>query len=76
MLKDTAADVKMLKTALFDVPAGSPPDERPLIEGLRVVWRQYQRGSWAARVMIWMIPTMASIGAAVATIRGWVPWVK
>lgn len=71
LLTETAERVDELHRALFAVPAGSPADERPLIEGLRIVWRAYQRGSWLARITIWLIPTVAAIGAGVAAIKGW-----
>ena len=74
MLRQASEDAAMLRQALFEVPPGSPDDERPLIEGLRVMWRSYQRGSWLARMLMWLVPAMAAFGAAISQMKGWVPW--
>lgn len=63
-----------LHRALLEVPIGSPDDERPLIEGLRIMWRSYQRGAWITRATIVIIPLTAAIGTALLTMRGWVSW--
>ncbi|QRF66390.1 hypothetical protein [Ponticoccus alexandrii] len=78
LLRDTAAQVKELRgsvarieRALFDVPPGSPDDEKPLIEGIRIVWRAFQRGSWVARAVVYAIPTIAAVGLAAGQIKEW-----
>jgi hypothetical protein len=71
----TDDDHKMLQdihAALFDVPPGSPKDERPLIEGVRIMWRAYQRGSWAFRAVIWVLPAIAGVGVAWQKITEWI----
>lgn len=70
-LSDIAAKVEQLNRALFEVPPGSPPDERPLIEGLRIVWRSYQRGSWTVRALVWAVPATAAVLASVAAVGGY-----
>lgn len=57
--------------ALFEVPAGSGPDEKPLIELIRIVVRSYQRASWATRAIVWLLPAIAGLGVAYQTIVGW-----
>lgn len=77
LLQRTANSVEDMNRALFEVPPGSPPDERPLIEGLRVMWRAYQRGNWLARLLIWIIPTAAGLLMGWETLKGWATtWTK
>lgn len=57
--------------ALFAVPPGSPPDEKPLLEDIRVVCRAYKRAKWTTRAIIWLLPTAAGLGMAVETIWKW-----
>ena len=47
--------------AFFEVPAGSPEGTKPLIEGMRIMWAAYQRGSWFMRAIIWVFPTIAGV---------------
>ena len=63
--------VMVLKRALMEVPPGSPPDTQPLIADLRTVVQAYKRASWSTRAMIYLIPTLALLGASYQTIRGW-----
>lgn len=77
ILKQTAERVEDISRALFEVPEGSPDDERPLIEGLRIMWRAYQRGNWIARVLIWLIPTTAGVLMGWETVKEWMmSWSK
>ena len=57
--------------ALMEVPPGSPADERPLVEQMRVVCRAYQRGNWVVRAAIWVLPALAGVGVAIEKIREW-----
>lgn len=72
MLEDTQQSVEAIRRALFEVPEGSPADERPLIEGLRIMWRAWQRGSWAIRVVVWTLPTVAGLAVAASQLRDYV----
>jgi hypothetical protein len=74
MLRETHAMATRINRALFEVPPGSPDSDQPLIEGLVIVWRAYQRGSWVVRMLVWLIPTIAGLGASIAVIKGWLPW--
>lgn len=68
---EMADKVDKLHRTLFEVPPGSPDDERPLIEGLRIVWRSYQRGSWTVRAVVWLTPAIAAVLASIAAIAGY-----
>ena len=77
LIERVADRVDQMNRALFEVPEGSPKDERPLIEGLRIMWRAYQRGSWLARVFIWVIPTVAGVIAGWDSIKEWLAeWLR
>jgi hypothetical protein len=56
--------------ALFETPPGAR-DERPLIEGIRAVVKAYERGSWLARAILWLLPAIAGAGIAAQHIREW-----
>ena len=71
MTDDEQQMLRELHAALLEVPPGSPKDVRPLLEDVRIVVRAYQRASWATRALVWFLPTIAGLGAAIATIRGW-----
>jgi hypothetical protein len=62
---------EIIYAALFEVPKGSPEGDRPLIEMIRIVVRAYQRASWITRVIVWLLPTAALIGASIAQVKGW-----
>lgn len=65
-----------LRRALLEVPLGAPKDERPLIDGMRVMWRAYQRGAWVTRAVFVITPLIAAVGTAILTIKGWMPFNK
>lgn len=71
MLQETHDGMKELRDALLGVPAGSPKEAKPLLEDLRVVARAYQRGSWAVRAIMWLLPTVAGLGYAIKQIKDW-----
>lgn len=70
-LEETHKLVQKINRALFEVPEGSPEDEKSLVEGARLMWRDYRRGAWAFRIVAWGIPTLAGIGAGFLVIKGW-----
>jgi len=53
-----------IHSALFKKPAGAGPNDRALIEDIRVVVQAYKRASWVTRVTVWILPTIAAIGAS------------
>lgn len=71
MTEEESAILRRIDEALFKVPAGSPKDTKPLIEGMRIMWLAYQRGSWAIRALIWILPAVAGVGMAYEKILGW-----
>tara|TARA_R110000850_G_scaffold109320_2_gene222135 strand:- start:6391 stop:6627 length:237 start_codon:yes stop_codon:yes gene_type:complete len=71
MSEDDKAMLLDIHRALFDVPTGSGAEEKPLIEGMRIVWRSYQRGSWAFRAVVWVLPAIAGVGIAAEKIKEW-----
>lgn len=74
MLRETHAMAANLHRAFFDIPPGSPDGTRPFIENLRVLVLAYQRGSWLAKIVVWAVLGMATIGGAILQINGWMPW--
>jgi hypothetical protein len=72
--EDMEESIKMqreMHTAFFEGPAGSPEGTKPLIEGMRIMWAAYQRGSWAFRAIVWLLPAIAGVGIAAEKIHGW-----
>lgn len=70
----TDEELRMLRdlhSALLEVPAGSGPDVKPLIEDLRIVVNAYKRASWATRAFVWFLPTVAALGVSAKTIKDW-----
>jgi len=63
--------IEEIHRSLFEVPTGSPDGTRPLIEGMRIMWASYQRGSWAFRAIVWLLPAIAGVGIAAEKIHGW-----
>lgn len=53
-----------LHSAFMVAPPGHSAEERPFIEDLRVVVAAYKRGSWLARILVWLIPTVALLLAS------------
>lgn len=53
-----------LYSVFMQVPPGSSDLDRPFIEDLRVVVAAYKRGSWLARILVWLIPTIALLLAS------------
>ena len=74
LLMKTAEDVAALKAAFLDKPLGTPENEPSLIEGMRIVWEAYRRGSWLLRVLAFLVTAVAAVGGAVASVKGWWPW--
>jgi len=70
-LQEMKTKIDRIHRALFEVPAGSPDDEKPLIEGVRIVWRAWQRGSWLSRLLMWLVPAVAACVAFAAQVRQW-----
>lgn len=74
MNEDQERMLTELYSVFMEVPKGYSVDERPFIEDLRVVVSAYKRGSWLARVLVWLIPTiallLASADAIVSRIGG------
>lgn len=62
-----------ISTALLYIPAGSPKDTRSLLEEIKVIVRAWNRGSWAARMFVFLIPAVATIGGAIFAIKSWFP---
>jgi len=65
MTDEERAMLREIHAALFDRPPGARNDERPLLEDLRTVVQAYKRASWVTRMVIWMLPTLAAIGASI-----------
>lgn len=61
-----------LNRAFFEVPIGSPQDERPLIEDIRTMRNDYKRRKWAGRMLVWVIPTGAGLVLGLEDIVRWV----
>lgn len=71
MTEEESARLAELHEALFNVPPGSPSDEKPLIHELRILVRAYKRTSWMTRMVVWALPTLAGLGVAAKSIYGW-----
>lgn len=71
MLYESHDAIMELKKAFLEVPPGSPKEERPLLENLRMVVKAYQRASWSTRALIYTVPVLAMLGASYQTILGW-----
>lgn len=71
-LDETHAFMTKMNEAFFEVPEGSPSDEKPLITGLRIMWRAYQTRRWAGRFLVWLIPTIAGLLIALDQIWEWI----
>lgn len=63
--------LRELHDAFLKVPEGSPSGARPLLADIRVVVQAYQRASWVARALIWLLPAIAGVGVAVEKINTW-----
>lgn len=50
--------VRELHRAFMAVPAGK---KTALIEDMRIVSEAYNRGAWAARSLLWLLPTFAGL---------------
>lgn len=71
MTEDQSRKLDKLYSSLLEVPAGSPTDEKPLLEQIRVISRAYNRGVWSAKMIVWGVPLIASLGIAVQTVLSW-----
>lgn len=72
MTEEQSHQLDEIHRALFSVPPGSPKETKPLIEGMRIMWMAYQRGSWVVRAVIWILPAVAGVGIAWEKIMGWI----
>lgn len=68
MLREAHDGIMELRAALLEKAPGSPSDEKPLLEDIRIVIRAYKRASWATRAVIWALPTAALIGASLKSL--------
>lgn len=71
MLRETNEKVNQLYTALMEVPPGSPEGTSSLLQTTNRMATSYNRGLWATRMFIWLLPALAGVGVAVQTIKGW-----
>lgn len=62
--------LRELHDAFMEVPPGSGPDDRPLLERIRRLVKNYERTSWAARVVVYLTATVGTIAGAYIAIRG------
>lgn len=53
-------------------PEGYSSDEKPFIEDLRLIVSAYKRGSWLARVLVWLVPTVALLLASADAISTYI----
>ncbi|WP_299830649.1 hypothetical protein [uncultured Roseobacter sp.] len=71
MTHEESQMVRDLHDALLRVPPGSPSDDRPLLEEIRLVVRAYRRGSWIAKVVVWGAPVIVSAVIGWEKIYNW-----
>lgn len=69
MLYETHELTTRMYTQLFETPMGASKDTASLVQSLRRLVTAYERGSWAARALVWVLPTIVSMGVAIA--MGW-----
>ena len=70
-LQEQGEKLNTIHAALMEVPPGSPKDAIPLLAEVRGGTTAYKRASWATRLLIWALPTLAGLGMAAGKIASW-----
>lgn len=68
MTPDESARLDAIYRALMEPAADG---DKALIERISAVVKAYERGAWAMRAVLWLLPALAGIGVAYTAIRDW-----